>query len=544
MWIFLILLTLTVSIIAYYRVKLQMDLGPIFDTYDYLADAALFAGKGIGFSDFNRPPVLSLLTSLFFVYGGLSVEPVMIVDGILYIFGCIGLYLFLKNFFDSLTSFIGSLLFATFPIVITFAGAGFNDVSSVSIAIWAVYLTYLGVNRDSRFFLISFALAMIAFLTRYNMALLIFPIIFYILINRKKIKKPRNILIGIILAIIITIPLLIFFNNNLGSPIYPFLDFFKTSGGAGATEHFAYNTDSLYFIKNMPSYIGVASLMIVLFTFLGLAVRKFRKFRSPSQNTQWMITLKNLFKNFKFVLVLVLAFLFFLTFSKVHYMISEFIFLIICYLTYLVAEDFSINLDKDLLFVVWFMAFFIFQSVYVAKDHRYFISMVAPLAYFLTRGFSFSVKELKVRFKDRNLTLYVFAILLTVIMLPSVTFQFQSIEKDNQNSKLFNQDAQAASYWLMNYDHEYKSKLIYADLWSYFGWFLQTNVGKMPVFRNNQRLYAGAKDYNFTQQDKIDFNNELENLKPDYYIGVWPDMNFTFYQPIQRFGTVTIYRRI
>lgn len=129
-----------------------MDLGPIFDTYDYLADAAEFAGKGIGFTDFNRPPLLSLLTSIFFVFGGLSVEPIMIVDGIIYIFGCIGLYLFLKTFFDPLSSFIGSLLFATFPIVITYAGAGFNDVSSVSVAIWAIYLTFLAVKKDSRYF--------------------------------------------------------------------------------------------------------------------------------------------------------------------------------------------------------------------------------------------------------------------------------------------------------------------------------------------------------------------------------------------------------
>jgi 4-amino-4-deoxy-L-arabinose transferase-like glycosyltransferase len=521
-----------------------MDLGPIFDTYDYLADAAEFAGKGIGFSDFNRPPFLSFLTSFFFVFGELSVGPIMIVDGLLYILGCIGLYLFLRIFFDSLTSLIGSLLFATFPIVITYAGAGFNDVSSVSVAIWAIYLTYLAVKKDSRFFFISFPIALIAFLTRYNMALIIFPIIFYILINRKEIKYPRSILIGLGISFLLIIPLLYFFNLKFGSPIYPFLSFFKTSGGAGTTEHFAYNPDPLYFVKNILSYIGAASLVIILFTLLGFVVQRFRKFRVHSEDSKWISTIKNLFKNFKFLIMVFLVFVFVVTFAKVHYMISEFIFFVICYLVYLVANEFEMNLENDLLFIVWFMAFFIFQSVYVTKDHRYFIPMAAPLTYFLVKGFSWSVEELRIKFKDINLTMCLLTVLLVAMMFFSVSSQLLDIEKDNQNSKLFNQDAQAASYWLMNHDPDYKSKIIYADLWSYYGWFLQTNVGKMPIFRNNQTLYAGTKDYNFTAEDKMAFNNKLEEVKPDYYICAWSGMNFTSYKPIQKFGVVTIYQRI
>jgi len=541
-WFFLILLILTVSIIAYYRVKLQIDLGAIIDTYDYLADAAVFAGKGIGFDDFNRPLFIPFLTSIFFLFGGLSVDPIMIVDGLLYIFGCVGLYLFLKTFFDPLTSFIGSLLFATFPIVITFAGTGVNDVSSVSVAIWAIYLTYMAVKKDSRLFLLSFPVAMIAFLTRYNMALLIFPIMFYILINKNEIKKPRNILIGISIALILTIPLLYFFNLKFGNPIYPFMDFFKTSGGAGSTEHFAYNPDPLYFIKNMPLYIGTASWGIVFFTLLGVVVQQFRKHHLI--DIKWTSDLKNLFKNFKFIIMLFLLCVFLISFAKVHYMISEFIFFIICYLAYLVAANFSADTDRDLLFIVWFMAFFIFQSVYVAKDHRYFITMVVPLAYFLTWAFNWSVNELRVKFKDINITRGLFAILLTSMMLLSVSSQLQSIEEDNQNNKIFTQDVQKASQWLKSYDPDYHSKFIYADLWSYFGWFLQTKVGKMPIFRNNQTLYVGANDYNFTEQDKLAFNNELEKNKPDYYISVWPEVNFTSYQPIQKFGTVIIYQRV
>lgn len=518
-------------------------MGPIFDTYDYLGNAAELAGKGIGLSDYTRPPVISILTSLFFLFGNLSVEPIMIVDGLFYVLGCIGLYLFLKTFFDPLISFIGSLLFATAPIVISYAAAGFNDVSSVCAAIWAIYLTYLAVKTDSKYFFLSFPISLMAFMTRYNMALIIFPIVLYVLINWKKIDKPRNIVWGIGLSVLIVMPILFLFSLKYGNPIYPFISFFKTSGGSGITEHFAYNPDPLYFIKNMLSYLGISALIIVFFTLVSLAIACFRKIRIRTENNV-KSSRKNLFKDFKFIIIMILLVALVATFTSVHYMISEFIFFIICYLAYLVSKDFSVDINTDLLFISWFMAFFIFQSAYVTKDHRYVIPMLPALAYFLTRGLSWSVEELKVKFKDINLTLLLLTILLVGPMFLSVASQIPSMEKVNEGNKLFNQEAEAASNWLMNYDPDYKSKIIYADLWSYFGWFLKTDVDKMPTFINNQTVYAGAKDHNFTEEDKISFNNKLEELKPDYYISVWPEMNFTHYEPIHKVGIITIYQRI
>ncbi|WP_157931994.1 hypothetical protein [Methanobacterium subterraneum] len=282
-------------------------------------------------------------------------------------------------------------------------------------------------------------------------------------------------------------------------------------------------------------------MMITLFFLIGLATAYYRrkKIRLKSKNGKLIC---NMFKNCKFLILLILMGIFLISFAKVHYLITEIIFFIICYLAYSVSNEFSLDIDRDLLFLAWFMTFFIFQSVYIAKDHRYFITMVAPLAYFLTRGLTWSVEELKVKFREYNLTLILLTILLLSTMILSVASQIPDIEKDNYNSKLFNQEAQNASYWLMNYDPEYKSKLIYADLWSYFGWFLQTDVGKMPIFRNNQTIYAGTKDYNFTEDDKMAFDRELNKTNPDYYFGVW-SMNFTNYEPINRFGQVTIYQR-
>ena len=123
----------------------------------------------------------------------------------------------------NLESFLGGLLYATFPIVIVIFGVGFSDLASVSFSIWAFYFTVLAVKKDSRFFYLAFPFAMFAFLTRYNSALLIFPIFLYIFINKDKINF-KNMIMGIIASILIIIPVFIFFYEKFGNMLYPFIN--------------------------------------------------------------------------------------------------------------------------------------------------------------------------------------------------------------------------------------------------------------------------------------------------------------------------------
>ncbi|AUB56983.1 hypothetical protein BK008_00705 [Methanobacterium sp. MZ-A1] len=547
--VFLVLLIITVSLITYFRVRIQLIVGPEFDGFDFLANSALFAGKSIGYSDLLRPPLLSFLASLYFRFDGLYMGITSIIDGLIYLLGCIGLYLFLKERFNAIISFVGSLLFATFPIIITFAGAGLTDVSSVSISIWAIYLTYLGVKKNSKFFYLAFPVAMMAFLTRFNLALIIFPIFAYIIANRHEIKNPRNIVIGMILGALVLLPIFIYFNTKFGNALYPFMDFFRSSESLGSTIHFAYNPDSLYFVKNMPYYIGTAFWIIILSAVFGLFVYSYQnigKIGSVLGKIGSSTPLKNLKTGIKVKLLLILALLavFVATFGKTNYMVSEIIFFTITFLTYNVSSELELDVGWDLLYFSWFMAFFIFQSVYVAKDHRYFISMTPPVAYFLARGLNFITQKFEFEFKQKNLTLYVFAIILSMMMIFSVAVQLSEIEEVNQKNKIFNQDVSNVSQWLKIDDPDYKSKVIYADYWPYFGWYLQTNVGKMPMFRDNQSLYQGVKDFNFTSDDKNALNNELNRISPDYYMCTWDNMNFTNYVPVARFGSITIYKRV
>ncbi len=541
-WVFLILLVLIVGFITYWRVKMHLYLWPTYDTYDLLANAALFAGKGIGYSDLFRPPLLPFLTSIYFMFDGLNIETILVIDGILCIFGSVGLYLFLKERFSPLISFIGGLLYATSPLILVFTAAGYNDIPSLSFGIWALYLTYLGVNRNSKLFYMAFPVAMLAFLTKYNMVLLIFPMLFYIMINWETIKKPKDIIGGMVLGAVVIVPVLIFFGLKLANPLYPFMSFFQTSGGSSTSSlHFAYNPDPLYFAKRLFLYLGKTSIFIIFATLFSLLYYIYQK-RDSINAFDWNQLLEDGNKT-DLVLILILLITLTVTFVKVHYFISEILLFTIIYLIYRVSHKLGWDTGLDLLFLSWFATFFIFHSVYVTKDHRYFIFMVAPATYFLVRGLSFSTETLRFNFKNKNLTLYSLSALLIILMIVFTFAQFESIEEANMSNKVFTEDVRDASNWLKNYDPEYKSKVIYADYWAMFAWYLQMDLGKMPSFRNNQTIFLGVGDNNFTAEDKKAYDRELNKTNPDYYLFTWGEINFTNYKAIKRFGDVTIYKR-
>ena len=320
-WTFFILLIIFLIIITYFRLKIQiMSIGPEFSVYDFLANAALFAGKNIGYFSL-RPPFLSFLTSIIFRFEGLSINPIFYVDAIIDVSGVLGLYLFLKLRFNDLNSFIGSLLYFTFPIILTYVGVGIPDLPSVSITIWALYFTFLAVKRDSRYFLISFPLAIISFLTRYNQALIIFPLFLIILVDWQNIKKYKNIIIGIILSLLIIIPFLIFFTFKYGSPLYPFTSFYGSTSGSISNQTLDYNPDLLFYIRNLPFAMGNAALTIILVIVGGLILSWIKLVQGKKSLPHIKEALKVDYK-WRILIILITAAIFILSLGNVSYLLS------------------------------------------------------------------------------------------------------------------------------------------------------------------------------------------------------------------------------
>ena len=544
----LIILIIIISIITYYRVLIQINIGPLSDSCDFLSNALVFAGHGFGYYDWTRPPFFPFIISLFFRLGFISTSTIFIVDGLTFILGVIGFYFFLKLRFNNIESFLGGLLFATFPAVLTVLGAGFSDLTSVTFTIWALYFLVLAVKKNSKFFILVFPLVMMAFLARYNTALIIFPIMLYILINKDKIRNFKNILIGIFFSLLLIVPVFIFFYEKFGNILYPFTSTFGATVISSSSEYYSYNPNLLYFIEKFPIHTGFEGLLILFIILVGFVIYLFLRLKSKSIDKKKLFggwDVKKTSSKLKLLLLLVLILIFIGTFGQVNYLITEVIFFVLTLLLYNLTKYFNIKyMDMYLLVLAWYMVFFIFSSIFVIKVDRYFVLMAPAVSFFLVLGLNEISNRLPFKFKKKNITFPIIAIILTVMILLSTAAFLPLIEQENNGYMVSNEKVTLISEWFTTYDPNYKNKIIYSDLWPYFAWSLKTNVKMMPIFKNNQ-TYTGGEINNitFSPQDSVAFNNFLVQNNADYYFCI-QQINLTSYKPIKQFDNLIIYQKI
>ena len=185
---------------------------------------------------------------------------------------------------------------------------------------------------------------------------------------------------------------------------------------------------------------------------------------------------------------------------------------------------------------VWFMAFFIFNSIFIVKDNRYFLIMVPPVAYFMILGLSKVFNTIKFKIRNKNVLFPSFAIILTIILLFSSATQIPDVLQANNNEAVTNEQVQMASEWFINYDPDYKNQNVYSDLWPNFSWYLKTNIKPVPIFKNNETFadVGGLKNSTFNQTDSNQFNNYLVNNNVEYYFCVRPGLKLNILQTNQR----------
>lgn len=539
----LILLIIIVSIISYYRLLIQIDIGPLSDACDFLLNAMYFSGNGVGYYDWTRPPFFPFIVSLVFRVGFISSTTIFIIDILFLIFGVIGFYLFLNLHFNKIESFFGGLLFATFPEIVLLSGLGYSDFACGAFIIWTFYFMVLGVRRNTKYFILMFPLLMMAFLTRFNTALVIFPMILYGYMNRDKIKRYKDIIIGILASILLIIPVFTFYYYKFGNILYPFVSTFGTTTRTFATDYHPYDPNIYYFIERFFTYTGFETIIILLLIFIGLLFIIIKN-KSNLKTKLDELNIKNKKTTYKISIFAILLVLFIFTLGQVNYLISEVIFLAIGFLIFTLIKNMNIkDVDLHLMVFTWFMSFFIFNSVYVIKSDRYFILMAPAVAYFLLLGLSYILARLPVKFKNMNLTFPMISTILTILILLSTASFLPVIIEDNQEYKYSNEQIALASQWFSDYEPNYRKKNIYSDVWPYLAWFLKTDVKIMPTFKDNQGFIGGVKNATFTAQDSRAFDKYLVENNADYYFGVL-DINLTSFKPIKKFGSLIIYQRL
>jgi 4-amino-4-deoxy-L-arabinose transferase-like glycosyltransferase len=540
-----ILTIITVGITAY-LLEVQMKIGvPYWDVFTYLNNALYFAGTGKG-SILYLPPVVPFLTSLVFKAGYISLNAIFILDGILFIIGVIGLYFLLKQRFNGIQSLTGSLIFISFPVVLAWATAGGIDIPGVSFSIWAIYLTVLGVKKNPKYLYFVIPLMMLAFLTRYTAGLIILPVIFYAIINIRQIQKIKKVAAGILLELIILISGFLYVYMHLGtiSSFYSLLANVLTSTSKGLGD-VAYNPNYWYYLQNIPNYIslapfsgtyqqllnpsaGFASILayiLILIAAVGLIIYIYKILCFKFKNK---VNFQNKYTTAKAVSLIILMAGSILTFNSTQYLLSEVFLFGACFLLYnLLKSPEAKNIDLDIMMLLWFGAYLIFQSTLGVKVDRYFITMAPALAYFLILGLSEFINKIKPKIKNKDLKSWGIYSIIALIFLSSAMLTYIG----HTPKKTFTKDIGDASNWIKGYDPDYTDKIIFSDYPPAVSWYLKKGInGGFPRF--------------YKKPD--DFANALQNKSADYYIDSLsePKLNLKGYQLIKNFGNVAVYKRI
>lgn len=492
--------TIVAIIIALILFEIQSSIGIYYlDIFLYVNNAMKMAH--LEPSDaLYLPQFLPDVISIFFRPGFAGEKVVFAVASAFYVAAVIGMYLLLRIRFSELESLAGSISFASFSVVLSWAATGALDVPSIALSIWAVYLALLGRRRDSRFYYLAFPVAMAAFLTRYTAGLMIIPLALIIFTDPHMRSKLSDIVKGIALGLLLYLPFGYFFYRNIKTP-FPFIkQFAGTATGSATSINPGYSIDSLYYLKHLPEYISAIPssdylkvinpslagpspiafiiLALLLAGFLALLWRNRDVISSAQTN--------------KKVLFLLVSVIFILTFGRISFVLSE-VLIVIWALSILRITGGDDNTDINLAMAVWFLAYLSMHSFHPVKVDRYLITALPSVAY----GISLSINQLSAMVSWRHASDALSSVV--VLLMLSSAFYYTSGMPDHY--PVVDAEREAAS-WLMNHDPLFKDKILASDRGPAFTWYLG--------------------DYVFTRRihpQKMEMCIEyFRELNPDYYI--------------------------
>ncbi|MGA2677331.1 MAG: glycosyltransferase family 39 protein [Methanobacterium sp.] len=542
-------LTVVTIIITLYLLIDQVYVGvPYYDVFVYLNNALIYAGIPVGnLSVIYLPPLMPFLTSLFFRLGLISSNIIFIIDGVIFVFGVIGLYLLLRERFNEIQSSIGCLIFISSPLIYSWAVSGGIDVPGVCFSIWAVYFLVNGIRNNNNYLYLVLPMLSLAFLTRYTAVMLVFPILLYLLINNTNlISNIKKLVISLLPSAMIVTPFLTYFYLNLGNLNALINLFISTSSNSSApVQDVGYNPDRLYYLTHILNYISVGpftglynqlltpsigfptilSYITIAILVVGLGIYLYRiLLKGKIQGT----FSSNKVKTYNCLIILIIlsvvgVFSFFLE----SYIVTEFVILLALFTGYILLKDINVkNLEIDFLFLSWFVAFFIFHSVIILKVDRYFITMIPALTYFTLLAFSVIIEKYKVKFKQESLRTWGLYVIVGLIFITSAT----AVHTGHSFIHGYGYSVQSASDWLEEYDPNYENERIYSNYDPAFTWALKKEV-----------IFGVPSEYN----NSTTFSQYLTNNSADYYLDVYtePKIDIPGYHIIKNVSTIAIYQK-
>jgi hypothetical protein len=501
------------------RVREAIAAGPEWDTYAFLANAAEFAGKGFGYTEPHRPPLISLLTSMWFRFAPLSEAPIQWIDGALTLSGVVAFYLLFSRRVSPVLAAGGALAFLGVTPVWDWLGVGYTDTAAIALCAWALLATIAATERHPGFYLLAGPLFTAAGMMRFTALLFAFPLAVWLLLRWRPFRQARHVVAGVALAVGAYLPLGAYYGARLGDSLFPFLFAFTLNevvtapgGEGGAT------AQAGYYLENLPTLLGPpgvawAGILLMLVAAYGLfsGVIGHLSTRKPAT---------------RHVAVALLAVALVAGAEIGLGLVARQIAIPIAVLAIWRSlgtgdgsseERVGAEAALDATMLAWFAAYLDFHGHQTLQIPRYFITMAPGIIYFTVLGWHLMAEQIRPRRLGQGLAAVVAVVLAAA---PLVHATRPPVQADP-----FIAAARSSAVWMNAYDREYADRVMYSDLWPLSSWYLGTRVYPMPFF---EEIPA--------------FEHELEKARADYFFTL-TGQRFDAYREAHVAGPVAVLER-
>lgn len=492
-------------------------------------------------------PVISFISSIFFKIGFVNKNAIIFVTTFINLLGFYGLYILFRNRFNSLLSLTGVIIYGSFPILLLNFARGMIDLPSVSISIWVLVFAILSIEKNPKYFLITFPLLIVGFFTKYIAGFTLPLIILYYAMNKNLIDKLdlflddkkifnqklkiyikstefKYILISIILSLFLFIIICKYLILDFGGSL-TFIQQSADTFNGHVTSNAAldFNMDKSYYFDHFHNILFSArqhssffmGLLYSIFVFgLLLNTLKFIKNFNQIKSKKRLFRTKKLDKILLIIGVLLIFINIFIFKEIPNHMIINIFWCISILIFYSVLEKFCSNtksLSMDLLFLAYLFIYFTFISLYAIKVPRYAFPIIPPFVYFIIWGLNSLIcafdnkKIFNLKFKN---IIPVFVIIIFVLLTFSVIdspMDFDDSKKSYRDifpHDLDNDFIEVCDF-ISNNDVNYHNKSFasYYHHSRFIRWYLNVNL---TILDDNANLK------NFYQTDYVILNHEKE----------------------------------
>ncbi len=473
-----------VALVAY-KLVAQIAVGPRWDSYSFVANAAQFAGRGIGYTEPARPPLISLIAALPLALGAFDVRVIQVIDALLALGSLVGFYVLFRLRLGRNISALAVLALLVSPVIWEWLGVGYTDFAAMGLCAWSLYFLVRAADEDPRLYAVAFPLFLGASLMRFTSLLFAVPMVVWLLLRARPWRQVKPLAMGVAVTALCYAPFAVYYQRVVGDPLYPYIastHVQEAGSAAGVVQQLGSFATASYWLA-APRPIAALVLLVFAMAAVGLATAAWRFVREGRRGVGRVIL----------GLVVGAAFAWAARhggFAASQLSVALGVFAVWRILT---AEDevsrpgtlrrVPGRLALDAAMLAWTLAFFCFHDSWAQRVTRYYITMAPGVVYFVALGWKQLVRqaaEMAAAGSPAATGKLRVALTVPVVVVIAAGLAL-NVAGTSWSRDPAVTGAQETATWLASRSPD-PDTVVYSDLWPMTSWYLGRGVRAMPLF--------------------------------------------------------------